>query len=187
MNILVGCEFSGIVRNAFTKAGHYAISCDYLDTELPGPHYTGNLEDIVGEGWDMLIVHPTCTRICVSGNSRWAGTPEREADLDFVRWLLNLPIPRICLENPVGVISSQIRKPDQYIQPWMFGHGETKKTGLWLKNLPTLKPTNIVPGREERVHSLRDGHARYPTEKWRQRTRFWPGVAEAMANQWGNL
>jgi hypothetical protein len=183
--VLVGCEFSGIVRDAFILRGHYAMSCDYLETEKPGPHIQGDIRDVISDGWDLMIVHPTCTRICVSGNARWAGTQERAEAIEFVRWLLGQDIPRICLENPVGVISSEIRTPNQYIQPWEYGHGETKKTGLWLKGLPKLRATNVVAGREQRVHGLRDGHVQWPSEQWRQRTRFWPGVAAAMAQQWG--
>jgi hypothetical protein len=183
--VLVGCEFSGIVRDAFIAKGHHAMSCDLLATERPGPHYRGDIHDVLDNGWDLLIVHPPCTCLCVTGNRTYANSQKRLDALDFIEELLNLKIPRICLENPVGVISTYIRPPTQYIQPWEHGHGETKKTGLWLKGLPSLKPSHIVSGREPRIYNLRDGHKKWPTETWRQRSRFWPGVALAMAEQWG--
>lgn len=134
LRVLVACEFSGIVRDAFLARGHYAVSCDLLGTERPGPHITGDVRRVLGMGWDLMIAHPPCTRLAVSG-ARWFAMyrEEQEAALGFVRLLLEAPIPRIALENPVSVISSRIRKPDQIIQPWQFGHGETKATCLWLK------------------------------------------------------
>jgi len=178
--VLVACEFSGIVRDAFTSQGHDAWSCDILPTEKPGNHYQGDVRDILTSDWDILIAHPPCTHLAVSG-ARWFKDKQKEQReaLEFVRILLDAPIPRIALENPVSIISSKIRKPDQIIQPWQFGHGETKKTCLWLKNLPLLKPTNIVEGREARVHRL-------PPSKDRAKLRSttYKGIAEAMATQW---
>lgn len=183
MKVLVACEFSGIVRDAFIDAGHDAMSCDLLPTEVEGPHYKGDVLDILNNEWDLMIAHPPCTHLAVSG-ARWFKDKQQEQAeaLEFVRVLLNAPIPRIALENPVSVISTRIRKPDQIIQPWQFGHGETKKTCLWLKNLPPLEPTDIVDGREPRVH-----HARPGPDRWKERSRFFPGIAQAMANQWGRL
>jgi site-specific DNA-cytosine methylase len=184
MRVLAACEFSGTVRDAFIRAGHDAMSCDILDTESPGPHYQGDVRDVLGDGWDLMVAHPPCTHLAVSGARYFA---EKQADgrqqaaLDFVRLLLDAPIPRIALENPVSIISSHIRKPTQTIQPWQFGHGETKATCLWLKGLPPLTPTNIVPGREARVHKMPPG-----PDRWRERSRTFPGIAEAMAEQWGN-
>ena len=181
MKILIACEFSGIVRDAFKTKGHYALSCDLLDTEKPGNHYTGNIRDLLNQQWDLMIAHPPCTHLAVSG-ARWfkEKIKEQKEALDFVRLLMNAPIEKICIENPVSIISSKIRKPDQIIQPWQFGHGETKATCLWLKNLPLLKPTNIVEGRENRIHRLP------PSEnRWKERSRTYQGIAEAMANQWG--
>jgi len=145
MKVLIACEYSGIVREAFKKKGHDALSCDLLPSEIPGKHYQGKVEDIIGEGWDLMIAHPPCTHLAVSG-ARWFKDKRREQGeaLAFVQYLLNAPIPRIALENPVSIISSKIRKPDQIIQPWQFGHGETKATCLWLKGLPKLVPTNIA-------------------------------------------
>jgi site-specific DNA-cytosine methylase len=181
MRILIACEYSGTVRDAFIAAGHDAISCDLLSTESPGPHYQGDVTDILGDGWDMMIAHPPCTHLAVSG-ARWFKDKveqQREA-LDFVRMLMNAPIPRIAIENPVSIISSRIRKPDQVIQPWMFGHGETKATCLWLKGLPKLTPTNIVRGREARIHKMPPS-----PDRWKERSRTYAGIAAAMAQQWG--
>lgn len=180
MKVLVACEFSGVVRDAFTAQGHAATSCDLLPSETPGRHYQGPVEDILDEGWDLLIAHPPCTHLAVSG-ARWFKHKQQEQAeaLAFVRLLLAAPIPHIALENPVSIISSKIRKPSQVIQPWQFGHGETKATCLWLKNLPLLTPTNIVEGREQRVWKLPPG----PT-RWKERSRTFPGIAAAMAEQW---
>jgi site-specific DNA-cytosine methylase len=183
MRVLVACEYSGAVRDAFTQRGHYAVSCDLLPSETPGPHHTGTVEDLLTDSWDLLIAFPPCTHLAVSG-ARWF--PEKRADgrqgaaLDFVRTLLEAPISKIAIENPVSIISSHIRKPDQTIQPWQFGHGETKRTCLWLKNLPRLEPTNIVEGREARVWKLPPS----PT-RWMERSRTFQGIADAMASQWG--
>ena len=181
MRVLVACEYSGRVRDAFRAVGHDAVSCDLLPTEIPGPHHVGDVRDILQDGWDLMVAHPPCTHLAVSG-ARWFHAKQREQAeaLDFVRLLLDAPIPRIALENPVSIISSRIRKPDQVIQPWQFGHGETKATCLWLKNLKKLTPTNIVPGREPRVHRMRPS-----PDRWKERSRTFDGVAQAMAQQWG--
>ena len=181
MKVLIACEFSGIVREAFAKRGHDATSCDLLPTEIPGKHYQGNVLDIIGDGWDLMIAHPPCTHLAVSG-ARWFKDKqfEQAAALRFVWKLMIADIPRIAIENPVSIISSRIRKPDQIIQPWQFGHGETKATCLWLKTLPLLKPTIIVNGRENRIHKMP------PSEnRWRERSRTYQGIADAMAEQWG--
>jgi hypothetical protein len=182
--VLVGCEFSGVVRQAFRDRGYDAWSCDLLPTEDGSPyHIQCDIMSILDEGWDMAIFHPPCTHLAVSG-ARWFADKKREQEdaLEFVRKLLNANIPRIALENPVSIISTRIRKPDQYVQPWQFGHGETKKTGLWLKNLPPLVPTNIVDGRTQAVHKMGPS----PT-RWKDRSRTYQGIAEAMAEQWGSL
>ena len=181
MKILISCEFSGVVRDAFIKRGHDAWSCDFLPTEAPGPHIQGDVLEIIGDSWDMMIAHPPCTHLAVSG-ARWFKYKYREqyAALEFVKELFNAPISKICLENPISIISSRIRKPDQIIQPWMFGHGETKATCLWLQNITPLQPTNIVDGRENRVHRMPPGENR-----WKERSRTLSGIAEAMAQQWG--
>lgn len=183
MKVLVACEFSGVVRDAFRARGHDAWSCDLLPSDVPGPHYHGDARDVLGNGWDLMVAHPPCTHLAVSG-ARWFKHKAREQAeaLQFVRELLDAPIPRIALENPVSVISSRIRKPDQVIQPWQFGHGETKATCLWLKNLPRLTPSEVVEGREARVHRLP------PTaDRWKLRSVTYRGIAEAMADQWGAL
>lgn len=181
MKVLVACEFSGIVRDSFIARGHDAMSCDLLETESPGPHYQGDVVDVLGDGWDLMIAHPPCTHLAVSG-ARWFKDKQSEQAeaLAFVRLLLAAPIPRVALENPVSIISSRIRKPDQIIQPWQFGHGETKATCLWLKGLPHLVPTSIVDGRENRVHRMPPG-----PHRWRDRSRTYVGIAVAMAEQWG--
>jgi site-specific DNA-cytosine methylase len=157
------------------------MSCDLLPAESHGPHYQGDVSGILGDGWDLMIAHPPCTHLAVSG-ARWFKGREREQAkaLEFVRALLNAPIQRIALENPVSVISTRIRKPDQIIQPWMFGHPETKATCLWLKNLPKLIPTDIVEGRANRVH--REPHG---PDRWKNRSRTYQGIAGAMAERWG--
>ena len=183
MRVLVACEFSGIVRDAFRTRGHDAWSCDLLPTESDGPHIEGDVLGVLGDGWDLMIAHPPCTHLAVSG-ARWFKEKQQEqADaLAFVQALMDAPIPRIAVENPISVISSKIRKPDQIIQPWQFGHGETKAICLWLKNLPPLVPTNVVDGREARVHRMPPG-----PNRWKERSRFFPGIADAMADQWVNL
>jgi hypothetical protein len=181
MKVLVACEYSGTVRDAFAKKGHEALSCDLLATDKPGKHYQGNVFDIINDGWDLMIAHPPCTHLAVSG-ARWFKdkvTEQAEA-LDFVQKLMNADIDRICIENPVSIISSRIRKPDQTIQPWQFGHGETKRTCLWLKGLPKLAPTNIVDGRDQRIWKLPPS-----PNRWKVRSVTFQGIADAMANQWG--
>jgi hypothetical protein len=181
MKILVACEYSGRVRDAFRALGHDAMSCDLLDTEVLGPHYKGDVRDVMHNGFDLMIAHPPCTHLAVSG-SRWFKDKIKEQGeaLAFVQMLMDAPIPRIAIENPISVISSRIRKPDQIIQPWQFGHGETKATCLWLKGLPKLEPTNIVEGREARVHRMPPG-----PNRWKERSRTYQGIADAMAAQWG--
>lgn len=185
MNVLVACEFSGRVRDAFAALGHYAVSCDILPSEVPGEHIQGDVRDVLDWGWDIMVAHPPCTFLATSGN-RWLGRPGRAAAIEdalsFVRELLSAPIPRIGLENPRSLISSRIRPADQLIQPWMFGHGEVKATCLWLKGLPKLVPTAFVQGREARVHRMAPG-----PNRWRERSRTFTGVAAAMAAQWGSL
>ena len=183
MRILVACEYSGTVRDAFRALGHDAMSCDLLPTEKPGPHYQGSVVDILDDGWDMMIAHPPCTHLAVSGARWWKDKrDEQGVALDFVRRLMDAPIPRIAIENPVSIISTAIRKPDQIVQPWQFGHGETKATCLWLKGLPKLVPTNVVAGREARIHKMSPG-----PDRWKERSRTYQGIADAMAAQWGNL
>ena len=183
MKVLVACEYSGTVRDAFIRAGHDAVSCDLLPTDVQGPHHQGSVMDIIQGGWDLMIAHPPCTHLAVSG-ARWFKhkLQEQKEALEFVKLLLAAPIPRIALENPVSIISSRLRKPDQTIQPWQFGHGETKATCLWLKNLPPLVPTNIVDGREQRIHRMAPG-----PNRWKERSKTYAGIADAMAQQWGEL
>ena len=181
MKVLVACEYSGVVRDAFAAKGHYVMSCDLLPSETAGPHYQGDIRDILFNTWDLMIAHPPCTHLSVSG-ARWFKDklPEQAEALDFVRLLLEAPIARIALENPISIISSRIRKPDQIIQPWQFGHGETKATCLWLKGLPPLVPTDVVEGREARVHKMPPS-----PDRWKERSRTFTGIAAAMADQWG--
>lgn len=184
MRVLVGCEYSGRVRQAFRELGHDAWSCDLLPSEDGSEyHVMGDVRDLLSDGWDLAVFHPPCTHIAVSGARHFArkvASGEQRQALDFVRDLLDAPIPKICLENPVGIISSRIRKPDQIIQPWQFGHGETKATCLWLHGLRKLVPTNVVEGREARVHRMQPGK-----DRWKERSRTYSGIAEAMAEQWG--
>lgn len=182
MKVLVACEYSGVVREAFKRRGHEALSCDLLPADDGSEfHYQGDVRNLLGFKWDLMIAHPPCTHLAVSG-ARWFKDKQQEQleALDFVRLLLNADIPKIALENPVSIISSKIRKPDQIVQPWMFGHGETKATCLWLKGLPLLKPTNIVEGRIPRVHHLPPS-----PDRWKLRSTTYTGLAEAMAEQWG--
>ena len=186
VKVLIACEFSGIVRDAFEDRGHDAWSCDLLPTESEqtkssGKHIQGDVLEILFDGWDLMIAHPPCTHLAVSG-ARWFKDKQQEQTnaLLFVRRLLDSLIPKIALENPISVISSHIRKPDQIIQPWQYGHGETKATCLWLKNLPKLTPTNIVDGREARVHKMPPS-----ADRWKLRSTTFQGIADAMAAQWG--
>lgn len=185
MRVLVACEYSGRVRDAFLRDGHEAMSCDLLPTDAPGPHYHGDVRDVLDYPWDLMIAHPPCTDLAVSGARHFAAKRldgRQQAGASFVRMLSKADIPRIAIENPVSVLSSIWRKPDQVIQPWMFGHGETKATCLWLKGLPLLRPTEVVDGREPRVHRLP------PTaDRWKIRSETYQGIADAMAAQWGAL
>jgi hypothetical protein len=185
MRVLVACEYSARVRDAFRRRGHDAWSCDLLECEAdPQWHLQQPVEQVLYDDWDLMVAHPPCTYLAVSG--MWATQHGKRSQsltddaLDFVRLLMAAPIPRWCIENPVSVISSAIRKPDQIIQPWQYGHGETKATCLWLHNLPRLKPTNCVDGRDERVLLMPPS-----PDRWKERSRTCQGVAEAMADQWG--
>lgn len=177
----MACEFSGIVRDAFIERGHDAWSCDLLPSERPGPHISRDaIAAAYDYQWDLMVAHPPCTFLAVSGARWFAERQEEQAEaLAFVARLAMAPIERIAIENPISVLSSKWRKPDQIIQPWMFGHGETKATCLWLKNLPKLEPTDIVDGRTPRVH-----HASPGPDRWKERSRTLPGIAAAMAEQW---
>lgn len=184
MRVLIACEFSGVVRDAFIAAGHEAMSCDLLPTERPGPHYQGDLFDIAEARWDLIIAHPPCTALCVSGNRHYAGTTERVKSSRFVRRVWRLPVERLCVENPVGVLNSllpELPRP-QYVQPWQFGHGETKKTGLWTRGLPRLQPTDVVDGREQKVWKMPPS-----ADRWKLRSTTYQGIADAMASQWGQI
>jgi hypothetical protein len=185
MKVIIGCEFSGIVRDAFIAKRHEVISCDLLPTEKPGPHYQGDIFDIINDGFGLGIFHPPCTRLANSG-VRWLDErnlwDEMRFAAEFFKALFNSDIPMIAIENPIPhryALEIIGKKYDQIIQPWMFGHGETKATCLWLKNLPKLQPTNIVDGREGRVWKMTPG-----PERWKERSRTLPGIAEAMAEQW---
>lgn len=183
--MLVACEYSGRVREAFRRRGHDAWSCDLLEAEDGSPfHIQGDVLEVIGRGWDLMVSHPPCTHLAVSGarhfEEKRADGRQQEA-IDFFMALARAPIPRIAIENPVCIMSSVWREPDQTIQPWMFGHGETKATCLWLKGLPPLLPTNIVAGREPRVHMMPPG-----PDRWKERSRTFEGVAEAMAAQWSD-
>ena len=188
MKVLVACEYSGKVREAFRKLGHDAWSCDLLPADDNSPyHIQGDVLQHLNDGWDIMIAHPPCTHLAVSGARHFPAKiadGRQQAALDFVQSLLNAPIPKIALENPVSIIATKIRKPDQYIQPWQFGHGETKKTGLWLKNLPQLTPTKVVDGREQRVWKMAPSN-KYTVPRWKLRSETYQGIADAMAEQWG--
>lgn len=199
MRVLIACEYSGAVRDAFIRAGHYAASCDLLPSESPlGDHYQGDVMDIIDHDWDLMIAHPPCTYLCSSGLHWNKRRPERaqqtEGALDFVRQLLDAPIPRIALENPIGCISTRIRKPDQTIQPWQFGHDASKATCLWLKGLPPLTPTNqiaprLVNGRKRWGNQTDSGQNKLPpsADRWKIRSETYKGIADAMANQWSKI
>lgn len=182
MKILIACEFSGVVRDAFIARGHDAMSCDLLPTERPGPHYMGDVFKIINDGWDMMIAFPPCTHLCSSGARHFAqkrADGRQQQGVDFFMAFTRTSIPKVAIENPVGIMSTIYRKPDQIIQPWMFGHGETKATCLWLHGLPALTPTNIVEGREPRIHRMAPGPNRS-----NERSRTYLGIADAMATQW---
>lgn len=195
MKILVACEYSGTVRDAFLARGHDAVSCDLLPTDAPGPHYQGDVRDILADGWDLMVAHPPCTYLCSSGLHWNTKRPERaqmtEEALQFVSMLLNAPIHRIALENPIGCISTRIRKPDQTIQPYQFGHDASKSTCLWLKNLPPLVPTQhiaprIVAGKKRWANQTDSGQNKLPpsADRWKIRSETYAGIAAAMAMQW---
>ena len=183
MNVLIACEFSGIVREAFRKKGHSAFSVDLHPNEDDSPfHFEGDVFTYIGyNAWNLMIAFPPCTHLAVSG-ARWFKDKQKEQEdaVNFVKKLMDAKVDKIAVENPIGVLSTKIRKPDQIIQPWQFGHGETKATCLWLKNLPLLQPTEIVEGREPRVHKLGPS-----PERWKERSRTYQGIANAMAEQWG--
>ncbi len=185
LRVLIGCEFSGIVRDAFIARGHEAVSCDLLPTEKPGPHIQGDVLEILDDGWDMMIAHPPCTRLCNSG-VRWLKERNLWGDMEkgaeFFKKLLNANIPKKCIENPVPhkyAVEIIGRTYDQIIQPWQFGHGETKATCLWLRNLPKLKPTNIVKGREQRIFNMPKN-----ADRGRLRSITFQGIADGMAERW---
>ena len=195
MKVLIACEYSGIVRDAFTAKGHDAWSCDILPTESPGNHFQGDVLEHLDKGWDIMIAHPPCTHLAVSG-ARWFTEGKKpwslqEDALDFVRKLLNAPIDKIALENPVSVISTKIKKPNQIIQPFEYGHDVTKRTCLWLKNLPNLKPTKIVKPDIVLVNGKKMSRMHYESfklpskERSKVRSKFYTGIAQAMADQWG--
>lgn len=182
MRVLVACEFSGVVRDAFIARGHDALSCDLLPTEAPGPHYQGDVRDVLDYPWDVMIAHPPCTDLSVSGARHFAAKRmdgRQQASASFFMMLAKADIPCIAIENPVCIMSSLWRRPDQVLHPWQHGHGETKATCLWLKGLPPLVPTDIVPGREARVHRMPPG-----PDRWKKRSATYPGIAAAMADQW---
>lgn len=185
MKVLIACEYSGRVRDAFIAQGHDAMSCDLLPTETPGPHYEGDVRDVLNYPWDLMVSHPPCTHLSVSGARHFEAKRQdgrQQAAVSFFMMLAKADIPMICIENPVCIMSTLWRKPDQTIQPWQFGHGETKATCLWLKGLPKLRPTNIVQGRENRVHRMPPG-----PDRWKERSRTFQGIADAMADQWSNV
>ncbi len=198
MKILIACEYSGRVRDAFIARGHDALSCDILPTDAPGPHYQGDVRDILNDGWDLMVAHPPCTYLSVSG-MHWTTRGLRDAKLtedalDFVRLLMAAPIERIAIENPISVISSRIRKPDQIITPYQFGHDASKKTCLWLKNLPPLAPTllvepRIIDGRKRWGNQTDSGQNKLgpSADRWKIRSETYQGIADAMAAQWGTL
>lgn len=183
MKVLVACEYSGIVREAFKAKGHDAWSCDLLNTEIPGQHIKGDVLDILNDGWDLMIAHPPCTHLAVSG-ARWFKEKRedgrQQGAIDFFIELILAKIAKIAVENPISIMSTIFKQPQQILQPWQFGHGETKATCLWLKNLSPLKPTDIVSGREQRVFKMPPS-----PERSRERSRTYTGIAKAMAEQWG--
>jgi len=198
MRVLIACEHSGAVRDAFIAMGHDAMSCDLLATEVEGPHYKGDVFDIINDGWDLMVAHPPCTYLCSSGlhwNKRVEGREEKTTEaLEFARALIEAPVHRIAIENPVGRIGTAIRKADQYIQPYQFGHDASKRTGLWLKNLPLLIPTmyvepRIVNGLKRWSNQTDSGQNKLgPSEdRWKERSKTYEGIAEAMSLQWSNL
>lgn len=190
MKVLIACEYSGVVRDAFLAKGHDAISCDLLPTDSLGPHYQGDVRDLLDQPFDLMIAHPPCTHLAVSG-ARWFKEKQKEQQeaLAFVRLLLDAPIEKIALENPVSIISSRIRKPNQIIQPWQFGHPESKSTCFWLKNLPNLVPTDILPlpdsGKWNNQTPSGQNKIGPSPDRWKIRSTTYQGIANAMAEQWG--
>lgn len=198
MRVLVACESSGVVREAFRSRGHDAWSCDLLPTDSPGPHILGDVRQALQDDWDLLIAHPPCIYLSVSGmhwTARGLRDPQLTEDaLQFVQVLMDAPIPRICIENPVSIISTRIRRPDQIIQPWQFGHDASKKTCLWLKNLPKLSPIDVVAprmvnGKPRWANQTDSGQNRLSPspDRWKKRSMTYAGIAAAMANQWEEL
>lgn len=186
MRILVACESSGTVRDAFIRAGHDAMSCDLLPTDSPGPHYQGDVFDVIDYPWELMIGHPPCTHLSVSGSRHFAAKKidgRQQSAVSFFMRLIrqSAHIPMVAIENPVCIMSSLYRKPDQIIHPWQYGHGETKATCLWLKGLPLLQPTNIVEGREARIHRMPPS-----PDRWKERSKTFIGIADAFASQWGS-
>jgi hypothetical protein len=184
LEVLIGCEYSGAVRDAFRALGHNAMSCDLLATDAPGPHYQGDVFDVIDYPWDIAIFHPPCTHLSVSGSrhfeaKRMDGRQQAAVSFFMALQRRSAHIPKVATENPVCIMSSLWRKPDQIFQPWQFGHGETKATCLWLKGLRKLKPTNIVEGREPRIHYMPPS-----ADRWKLRSQTYAGVAQAMASQW---
>lgn len=183
MKVLIACEYSGAVRDAFLTKGHEAMSCDLLPTDSPGPHYQGDVRDVLSYPWDLMIAHPPCTHLSVSGARHFADKRmdgRQQAAVSFFMMLARADVPMIAVENPVCIMSSMWRKPDQVIQPWQFGHGETKATCLWLKGLPLLEATDIVEGRENRIRRMPPS-----VDRWKERSKTFAGIAAAMADQWG--
>ena len=196
MRVLVACEFSGVVRDAFIKAGHTALSCDLMPTDKPGPHYQGDVMDIIGRGWDLMIAHPPCTHLAVSGARHFAkkrADGRQQEGIDFFMALARAAIPRYAIENPIGIMSNIWRKPDQIIQPWQYGHSVTKSTCLWLKGLPALTPTDIVDkgvtwtakSGKRMSQWYYDSSCLNPKEREKMRNKTFQGIADAMADQWG--
>ena len=184
MRVLIACEYSGVVRDAFLGGGHEAMSCDLLPTDAPGPHYQGDVRDVLDYPWDLMIAHPPCTNLSVSRARHFQSKRidgRQQTSASFFMMLTKVDIPKIAIENPICIMSSLYRKPDQVVQPWMFGHGETKATSLWLKGLPKLLSTNIVEGREARIHKMPPSE-----DRWKLRSTTYQGIADAMAQQWGN-
>ena len=183
MKVLIACEYSGIVRDAFIAKGYEAMSCDLLPTEQPGPHYQGDVRDVLDYPWDLMIAHPPCTHLSVSGAKHFEEKKidgRQQSAVSFFMMLAKTDIPMVAIENPICIMSRLYRKPDQIIQPWQFGHGETKATCLWLKGLPLLNSTNVVEGREARIHKMPPS-----IDRWKERSRTFQGIADAMASQWG--
>lgn len=186
MKILIACEYSGVVRDAFLVNGHDVLSCDLLPTESRGPHHQGDVRTLFKEKWDMMIAFPPCTHLAVSG-ARWFKDKQKEQKeaIEFFMAMVNAPIERIAIENPIGIMSTKYRKPDQIIQPWQFGEDASKATCLWLKNLPLLIPTNIIL-KERYKNQTPSGQNNLPPshDRWKKRSKTYLGIADAMADQW---